>query len=102
MGIDSYVAAGRERHHRSGIDQRVHTRTPLRQAMRAKPQTPECRSVDARRKAVTGPVHGLIKRVRGIRQFLPRGTRKVSGEFSLVALTHNLPKLWRAGLAALR
>jgi hypothetical protein len=45
-------------------------------------------------------VHRLIKQARGFRQFPLRGSRKASGEFTLVALTHNLLKLWRAGLAA--
>ena len=52
-----------------------------------------------RRKAITESVHGLIKQARGFRQFPLRGSRKVSGEFTLVALTHNLLKLWRANLA---
>ena len=102
--IDAYVATGRERHHQrhqqAGVGQRVRTRTPLRSAMRSKLRTPEGRAIYARRKAITEPVHGLIKQARGFRQFLLRGSRKVSGEFTLVALTHNLLKLWRAGLAA--
>ena len=99
--IDAYAATGRERHHQghrqAGVGQRV--RTPLRSAMRAKLQTPEGRAIYARRKVITEPVHGLIKQARGFRQFLLRGSRKVSGEFTLVALTHNLLKLWRANPA---
>ena len=102
--IDAYVATGRERHHQrhrqAGVGQRVRTRTPLLSAMRSKLRTPEGRAIYARRKAITEPAHGLIKQARGFRQFLLRGSRKVSGEFTLVALTHNLLKLWRAGLAA--
>ncbi len=45
---------------------------------------------------ITEPVFGLIKQVRGFTQFLLRGTGKVAGEFTLVALTHDLLKLWRA------
>jgi len=97
--IDAYVATGRERHHRGGTAQRGRTRTPLRAAMRDKLQTAEGRAIYARRKAITEPVHGLIKQARGFRQFLLRGMDKVAGEFTLVALTHNLLKLWRAGLA---
>lgn len=95
--IDAYVATGRERHHRAGVDPKAKakTRTPLRTAMRAKLQTPEGHAVYARRKVLTEPVHGLIKQARGFRQFLLRGGWKVAGEFSLVALTHNLLKLWR-------
>jgi len=71
----------------------------LRAAMRDKVQTTEGRAIYARRKAITEPVHGLIKQARGFRQFLLRGPDKVAGEFTLVALTHNILKLWRAGLA---
>lgn len=94
--IDAYVATGRERHHRGGIAQGSRTRTPLRAAMRAKLATTEGKAIYARRKAITEPVHGLIKQARGFRQFLLRSLNKVAGEFALVALTHNLLKLWRA------
>ena len=97
--IDAYVDTGRERHHRGGIAHGNRTRTPLRAAMRDKLQTTEERAIYARRKAITEPVHGLIKQARGFRQFLLRGLDKVAGEFTLIALTHNLLKLWRAGLA---
>ena len=99
-GFDGYVATGRERnlgHRRRGVDPHGTPRTPLRQAMRAKLQTPEGRAVYARRKCITEPVHGLIKQARGFRQFLLRGLANVQAEFALVALTHNLLKLWRAG-----
>lgn len=95
-GIDAYVATGRERHHRRGIDPQGRPRTPLRAAMREKLQTETGRAIYARRKAITEPVHGLIKQARGFRQFLLRGLWKVQMEFTLVALTHNLLKLWRA------
>ena len=97
--FDAYVATGRERHHRGGIAHGSRTRTPLRAAMRDKLQSTEGRAIYARRKAITEPVHGLIKQARGFRQFLLRGPDKVAGEFTLVALTHNILKLWRASLA---
>ena len=99
--VDAYVATGRERLRRGGVDPRGSPRpqrTPLRAAMRAKLQTPEGHAVYARRKCITEPVHGLIKQARGFRQFLLRGLTKVRGEFTLVALTHNLLKLWRNAL----
>ena len=95
-GIDAYVAVGRERHHRGGLEPTRPTRTPLRAAMREKLRTDAGRAVYARRKCITEPVHGLIKQARGFRQFLLRGLIKVQGEFTLVCLTHNLLKLWRA------
>jgi transposase len=100
-GIDAYVATGRERHHRGGIDPHGRPRTPLRAAMREKLQTEAGRAVYARRKAITEPVHGLIKQARGFRQFLLRGLWNVQMEFTLIALTHNLLKLWRAQRTAI-
>ena len=99
--LDAYVATGREKHHRGGVDPKGSPRTPKRAAMRAKLQTDEGRRIYARRKCITEPIHGLIKQARGFRQFLLRGLEKVQAEFTLVALTHNLLKLWRAQTAGL-
>jgi len=49
-----------------------------------------------RRKAIVEPVFGQIKQARGFRQFLLRGLPKVTGELNLIALTHNLLKLFRS------
>lgn len=98
-GLDAYVATGRERHHRGGVDPQGRPRTPKRAAMRAKLQTDVGRATYARRKCITEPIHGLIKQARGFRQFLLRGLAKVQAEFTLIALTHNLLKLWRAKAA---
>lgn len=95
-GIDAYVATGRQRHQRTPAAPPRYPRTPLRAAMREKLQTPEGQAVYARRKCITEPVHGQIKQARGFRQFLLRSQAKVQAEFTLVALTHNLLKLWRA------
>lgn len=93
---DAYVATGRERHYRRGVDPAGTPRTPLRAAMRAKLQTEAGRAIYARRKAITEPVHGNTKHARGFRQFLLRGLGRVGPEHTLVCLTHNLLKLWRA------
>jgi transposase len=98
-GVDADVASGRERHHRGGVDPRGSPRTPLRAAMRAKLQTAAGHAVYARRKAITEPVHGMTKQARGFRQVLLRGLANVRPEFTLIALTHNLLKLWRAQAA---
>jgi len=54
------------------------------------------RLVYALRKQIVEPVFGQIKHVRGLRQFLLRGLKKVRGEWSLWCTTHNLLKLWSA------
>jgi hypothetical protein len=46
-------------------------------------------------KAIVEPVNGQIKEARGLRRFLLRGIEKVSGEWHLIAATHNLLKLFR-------
>jgi len=45
------------------------------------------------RKQVIEPVFGQIKHARGFRQFLLRGAKKVSGEWSLLCTVHNMLKL---------
>jgi hypothetical protein len=51
------------------------------------------------RKAIVEPVFGQIKEARGFRRFKLRGLDQVSAEFDLVALTHNLLKLFCHGPA---
>ena len=65
--------------------------------MRRKLRTPAGRAIYARRKAIVEPVFGQIKETRGFRRFLLRGFAKVEAEWSLICLTHNLLKLFRAG-----
>ena len=100
--IDAYVATGRERHYRQGVDPAGTPRTPRRGAMRAKLQQEDGRAIYARRKAITEPVHGNTKQARGFRQFLLRSLGKTRPEHTLVCLTHNLLKLWRAQPALAR
>lgn len=68
-----------------------------RDQMRWKLRTPDGRAVYARRKVIVEPVFGQIKEARGFRRFSLRGLRQAAGEWSLVCLTHNLLKLFRAG-----
>jgi transposase len=73
--------------------------TALAQAMRAKLQTAAGRAIYRMRKAIVEPVFGQIKERRGFRRFSFRGLEKVSAEWKLIALTHNLLKLFQAALA---
>jgi hypothetical protein len=50
-----------------------------------------------RRKCIPEPVFGQIKEARGFRRFSFRGLAKVTAEWTVVALTHNLLKLFRSG-----
>ena len=48
----------------------------------------------AARKHIVEPVFGQIKSARGIRKFLLHSLEKVSAEWQLICLTHNLLKIW--------
>jgi len=49
------------------------------------------------RKAIVEPVFGQIKEARGLRRLLLRGLANARAEFLIIALTHNLLKLFRRG-----
>ena len=65
-------------------------------AMRAKLRTEQGRAAYAQRKQTVEPVFGQIKERRGLRRFLLRGLAKVTGEWTLWCLTHNLGKIVQA------
>ena len=65
--------------------------------MRQQLATPTGRDHYRMRKAIVEPVFGQIKEARGFRRFLLRGLVAVGHEFDLIALTHNLLKLFRSG-----
>ena len=120
-GIDLYVATGRERKAAPPLassdavaiatapppqaDNLRPTLQPLRatppptviQQMREKLATDTGKATYKLRKSVVEPVFGQIKEVRGFRRFSFRGLAKVAAEWDLVALTHNLLKLFRSG-----
>jgi hypothetical protein len=100
--IDGYVATERIKH-----NERVPTaprgRPPAdltaKEKMARKLRTKKGRDTYSKRKSIVEPVFGQIKRCRGFTQFLLRGMEKIRGEWSLVCLTHNLLKLFRAQIA---
>ncbi|MCA1836492.1 MAG: IS1182 family transposase [Actinobacteria bacterium] len=67
------------------------------QQMRDKLATEAGKATYKLRKCIPEPVFGQIKEGRGFRRFSFRGLAKVTAEWSLVALTHNLLKLFRSG-----
>jgi hypothetical protein len=64
--------------------------------MRYKLSGVEGRALYKQRKAIVEPVFGQIKEVRGFRRLLLRGLTAARAEFNLIALTHNVLKLFRA------
>jgi hypothetical protein len=73
--------------------------TSVAERMRQKLRTDAGYDLYKMRKAIVEPVFGQIKEARGFRRFLLRGMKNVDCEFSLIALTHNLLKLFRAAHA---
>ncbi len=96
-GIDLHVATGRDKHGASAAPIQVSDEGDLLQQMRQKLQSEAGRAVYKMRKAIVEPVFGQIKECRHFRRFSLRGLENVQAEWTLVCLTHNLLKLYRAG-----
>lgn len=97
--VDLYVPPDRQPH---GAPPEVVRGVPPPEAsvgeqMRHKLKTPAGQAVYKLRKAIVEPVFGQIKEVRGFRRFSFRGLVQVAAEWSVICLTHNLLKLFRAG-----
>ncbi len=92
--IRGYIAPGRQKHGHAAA-----TRGPgvppgsAVAAMQRRLRQGGHRSRYRLRKQIAEPVFGIIKQARGFRQFLLRGVRKVTGEWSLLCTSHNRLKL---------
>ena len=98
MGMDPHIATGRQKHHERATPLAEGEAAPaasIKEKMRHKLGTPAGKRLYAARKHIVEPVFGQIKGVRGIRKFLLRSLAKVSAEWQLICLTHNLLKIWR-------
>jgi transposase len=94
-GVDLYVPPRRPRRD-GGLDAPTKNENETAAKMRAKLASPHARAIYARRKVIVEPVFGQIKEARGFRRFSLRGFGNVQREWSLVAATHNLMKLFVA------
>jgi hypothetical protein len=104
LGMDPYVATGRQKHHEtpapapsSAATAEAAAAAPAngKEKMQQKLRSAAGKALYAARKHIVEPVFGQIKGVRGIRDFLLRGLEKVLAEWNLICLTHNLLKIWR-------
>ena len=96
VGIDPHVATGRQKHHEAPVEPAAPTaEAGVEEKMRYKLKTAAGKALYAARKHIVEPVFGMTKSARGIRRFLLRGLEKVSAEWQLICLTHNLLKIWR-------
>jgi transposase len=93
-GVDCYVPPDRRKHRDAGPPRAWHS--PMAEQMRTKLATPEGHAIYALRKTLPEPVFGQIKEARGFRRFSFRGVKKVSAEWAVICLTHNLLKLFGA------
>ena len=96
VDIDIYVPPDKRVAGRVEPGQWDQRQSPLAARMRTKLTTAAGVAIYARRKAIVEPVFGQTKEVRRFRRFSLRGYRAAVGEWTLVCLTHNLLKLFRA------
>jgi transposase len=98
MGLDPHIATGRQKHHETPLSPETaepSAEASAKEKMQHKLRSAAGKALYAARKQIVEPVFGQIKGVRGIRKFLLRSLEKVSAEWNLICLTHNLLKIWR-------
>jgi len=99
QGIEPFIATGRQKHGEqvllpSGC---IPENATIKELMARKLRTLSGRGAYKKRKEIVEPVFGQIKDARGFWQFLLRLLAKVTAEWDLICLTHNLLKLHRSG-----
>ena len=101
-GLDAYLSTSRQSHGKRPRPSRGPAPRDLdaRGRMDRKLRSKAGQAIYALRKIIAEPVFGQIKGARGLDRFLLRGLEKVDGEWTLMAITHNIGKLHRASLAA--
>ena len=101
-GIEPLVAIGRTQPHRPydfrpppKPQRERRTTEPWRIAMKAKLDTPDAKTLYARRKQTVEPAFGIINSAMGFVRFRLRGIRNVAAEWTLIALAYNCRRLHR-------
>ena len=99
-GLDAYISTSRQEHGKRPRQSRGPAPRDLdaRGRMDRKIRSKAGQAIYALRKTIVEPVFGQIKGARGLDGFLLRGLEKADGEWTLMAITHNLLKLHRAAL----
>jgi len=90
--VDLYVPPNNQ----PGMKSRPTVNATIREKMRAKLQRPGGYDIYKCRNTIVEPVFAEIKHLRQFRQFRLRGLTQVNAEWSLICMTHNLLKLFRA------
>ena len=97
MGTELLVPPGRQKHGESSLPLALpEPGASAAERMRYKLQSEAGKALYKMRKAIVEPVFGQLKAARGLRRFAVRGLENVRAEFLLMALTHNLLKLFRS------
>ena len=99
LGIEPYIATGREAHHKDlnmllgKLPETPALEASPREKMAYKLATEIGHAIYRLRKCTVEPVIGIIKEIMGFRQFSLRGLKKVAGEWCLVCLAFNLKRM---------
>ena len=99
MGIEPYIAAGRDSHAvnlqtlLAGEPEPPPENADHKTKMLYKLRTQAGKTIYKLRKSTVEPVFGIIKEVMGFRQFALRGLIAAAGEWNLVCLAYNLKRL---------
>jgi transposase len=99
--LNTYISLSRQQHGQRPRPSRGRAPKDLdaRGRMDRKLRSKTGQAIYALRKTIVEPVFGQIKGSRRLDRFLLRGLERVNGEWSLMATTHNLLKLFRASIA---
>jgi transposase len=99
LGIDPYIATGREPHHLDWHTFFQHQPEPPAEEASAiikmayKLRTDIGQAIYRLRKCTVEPIIGIIKEILGFRQFSLRGLAAAAGEWALVCLAFNLKRM---------
>jgi hypothetical protein len=99
LGIEAYIATGREAHHKDlnvllgKLPQEPAPEASPKEKMAYKLATEIGHAIYRLRKCTVEPVIGIIKEIMGFRQFSLRSLKKVTGEWCLVCLAFNLKRM---------
>lgn len=105
--IEPYIATGREHHH-SYLDDKFKGNEVAAgndkalskiEKMRRNLSSEKGKEIYRYRKMTVEPVFGIIKQAMGFRRFSFRGQHKVSKEWGLLCLAHNLRRLFNLNMA---
>lgn len=97
--ITPFIPPGKEKHNQSLAERFAEQEALPEDAdsiskMRHKLRTTEGRKLYAKRKSTVEPVFGIIKHVMGFRQFLLRGFKSVTDEWTLVSMAWNIKRMF--------